>query len=424
MSGIAGILLKGAEVMRPVLIKLVPKGVLSSLKARVIEKEARQIAESSIEPFDAKKFPKGVNLIGDIRVDTGLGESMRYVSQILDAARLDNLIYNYFVPPGMNMSDHSCDEKISDKLKYGVNIFHINASEMPVAYMDLGKAFFDGHYNIGFWLWELEDFPKEWMPAFNLIDELWVPSDFEKNIFEKLTDKPVLTVPYPVADKVGDRKADRKRRNDFSLPEDKFLFLMMYDGGSGAARKNPDKVIESFKKAFAPNDDRVGLVVKLKQDSRDDMEHIRALAGEYKNVYFIDKNMTRDEVYALIGCVDAYVSLHRAEGFGLICAEAMALGTPVIATAWSATTDFMNEECACMVDYELTELDRDYPPFKKGYRWAEADSSSAASYMRKLFEDREFYDIMRSNACRYVRERLSMQRASDIAGKRLRRIME
>lgn len=415
MSGLSKMVLKVAEELRPVLVRCIPKSVLSKVKAGMINREARGIAQIDIEEFDKGAFPFGVNLIGDIRVDTGLGQSMRYVSSILDAAGVPNLIYNYYVPPGMNMSDHSCDDKIQDKLKYSINIFHINASEMAVAFMDLGKEFFDRHYNIGFWLWEMEDFPKEWMPAFNLIDELWVPSDFENKIFKKYTEKPVYTVAYPVTAK-ADEQYDRKY---FGLPEDRFLYMMMYDGGSGAPRKNPGKVIESFKKAFKPDNADVGLVVKLKADSDADIEYIKSLTEGYDNIYFIDKNMSRTEVNSLIQCVDVFVSLHRAEGFGLICAEAMVLGTPVIATAWSATTQFMNESCACMVDYRMVELEKDYPPFKKGYRWAEADSDEAAAFMRRLFDDKEFYGIMKSNAREYVHEKLSMEQSSAFVRDRL-----
>jgi glycosyltransferase involved in cell wall biosynthesis len=420
MSGLSKNILKFAETLRPLLVRVVPQSLLSRVKAGVINREAKSIGNIEIAKFDRGSFPAGVNLIGDIRVDTGLGESMRYVSRILDEAGVPNLIYDYVIPPAIHQTDHSCDDKISDSIKYGVNIFHINASEMSVAFMDLGKEFFDNHYNIGFWLWEVEDFPQEWMPAFNLIDELWVPSDFEREIFEKITDKPVYTVPYPVADVLDEKykinkiqsEDENKSRAYFNLPQDKFLFLMMYDSGSGAARKNPGKIIESFKKAFAPGEQGVGLVVKLKENSGADIDYVKSLTKDYDNIYFLDVNMSRDEVNSLISCVDVFVSLHRAEGFGLVAAEAMALGTPVIATAWSATTHFMDETSACMVDYEMVELEKDYPPFRKGYRWAEADSTKASEYMRKLFDDREFYDIMKRNAQDKVHEKLSMKQAT------------
>ena len=381
----------------------------------MLNREAENIGSVHIRSFARSEFPDGINLIGDIRVDTGLGQSMRYVSEILDNAGVPNLIYNYYVPPGMNMTDHSCDDKIEDCLRYNVNIFHINASEMASAYMDLGKEVFDGHYNIGFWLWEMEDFPSEWMPVLNLVDELWVPSDFEQKIFSKLTGKPVVTVPYPVKAPVDERFS----REYFGLPDDKFIFLMMYDGGSCAEIKNPGKVIESFKAAFSPEEKDVALVVKLKENSDKDIEDIKNLTRGYDNIYFLDRNMTRTEVNSLIKCVDVYVSLHRAEGFGLTCAEAMVVGTPVIATGWSATTQFMDKDSACMVDYEMVTLDKDIPPFKKGYRWAEADKDQAAGYMRRLFDDKGFYDIIRSNACAHVKEKLSVENSAKTVKNRM-----
>ena len=261
----------------------------------------------------------------------------------------------------------------------------------------------------------MEDFPSEWMPVLNLVDELWVPSDFEQKIFSKLTGKPVVTVPYPVKAPVDERFS----REYFGLPGDKFIFLMMYDGGSCAERKNPGKVIESFKAAFSPEEKDVALVVKLKENSDKDIEDIKNLTRGYDNIYFLDRNMTRTEVNSLIKCVDVYVSLHRAEGFGLTCAEAMVVGTPVIATGWSATTQFMDKDSACMVDYEMVTLDKDIPPFKKGYRWAEADKDQAAGYMRRLFDDKGFYDIIRSNACAHVKEKLSVENSAKTVKNRM-----
>lgn len=411
---VSKVLLGVAEKLRPVLVKVIPQSVLTRVKAGVVTREAKAIEGISLEAYDRKRFPDGVNLIGDIRVDTGLGQSMRYVSDILDNAGVDNLIYNYYVPPGYNMTDHSCDSKIADSLKYNVNIFHINASEMAVGFMDLGRQFWDGHYNIGFWVWEMQEFPEEWLPAFSLVDEIWTPSDFVSDIFRKYTDKPVYTVPFPVSAATDD-KYDREY---FGLPDDRFLYMMMYDGGSGMPRKNPGAVLESYRKAFGKDRKDVALVVKLKENSDKDIEYIRSIMSGYE-VYFIDRNLSRVEVNSLIKCADVYVSLHRSEGFGLTCAEAMVVGTPVIATDWSATTQFMDKSSACMVDCRLVSLDRDMLPFKKGYKWAEADTDCAAGFMKRLVDDREFYDIIKCNALVYVHDKLNMERSVSIVKERL-----
>lgn len=414
------LILNLAEKVRPVLVKIIPAKVLSSMKANVINNGAKNFADVKLEPFCRDAFPDGVNLIGDIRADTGLGQSMRYVSQILDASGADNLVYNYYVPPGVSMTDTSCDDKIADALKYNVNIFHINANELPVGFMDLGKEMWDRHYNIGHWVWELEEFPEEWIPSFNLIDEIWTPTEFVRKTLMKYTDKPVYALPFPVQAET-DEKMDRAY---FGLPKDKFLFMMMFDLGSGMARKNPLAIVESFKKAFDQDNEHVGLVVKLTKSDKNakDIEYIRGLLEGYDNIEFICENLSRVQVNSLISCVDVYVSLHRAEGFGLVMAEAMMVGTPVIATNWSGNTEFMNEDSACLVDYSLVELEKNAPPFKKGYHWADADTDQAAGFMKRLFEDKEYYDIMKNNAYNYVRERLNMERSAKIVMDRLQEI--
>lgn len=414
------LILDFAEKIRPVLIKIIPAKLLSAMKARVIDSGAKELSDIEFAPFDRNRFPDGVNLIGDIRADTGLGQSMRYVSGILDASGTDNLIYNYYVPPGVSMTDTSCDGKIEDEIRYNVNVFHINANELPVGFMNLGREMWDNHYNIGHWVWELEEFPEEWIPSFNLVDEIWTPTDFVRKTLQKYTDKPVYTLPFPVKAK-KDASMDRAY---FGLPEDKFLFMMMFDVGSGMARKNPHAVIESFKKAFDKNNDEVALVIKLTKSDKSakDIEYIKGLLDGYDNIVFICENLSRVEVDSLIACTDVYVSLHRAEGFGLVMAEAMMVGTPVIATNWSGNTEFMNEDSACMVDYRLVELEKNAPPFKKGYHWAEADTDQAAGYMKRLVEDREYYDIMKNNALEYVHKQLNMERSAGIVRDRLNAI--
>lgn len=409
-----------AEKLRPVITKIIPAKTLSAMKAKVINNGAKDLTDLTFEPFCREMFPDGVNLIGDIRADTGLGQSMRYVSQILDASGVDNLVYNYFVPPGVSMNDHSCDDKIAEELKYNVNIFHINANELPVGFMNLGREMWDQHYNIGHWVWELEEFPEEWIPSFNLVDEIWTPTEFVRKTLMKYTSKPVYSLPFPVQ---AETDASMNRAY-FGLPEDKFLFMMMFDLGSGMARKNPLAVVDSFKKAFQKDNQHVGLVVKLTKSDKTagDIEYIRGLLDGYDNIYFICENLSRVEVNSLIASTDVYVSLHRAEGFGLVMAESMMVGTPVIATNWSGNTEFMDESSACLVNYSLIELEKNEPPFKKGYHWADADTDQAAGFMKRLFEDKEYYDIMKNNAYSFVHERLNMDRSAKIVKDRIQAI--
>lgn len=108
---------------------------------------------------------------------------------------------------------------------YRVNLFHVNPQEVGLAYLYLNKDIWRDRYNIAFWLWELEEFPQEYQEAIKFFDEIWTPSEFASSSIRKVTDKPVYTLPYYVT--AG--KDENCGRADFGLPEDKFLYLIMYD---------------------------------------------------------------------------------------------------------------------------------------------------------------------------------------------------
>jgi glycosyltransferase involved in cell wall biosynthesis len=98
--------------------------------------------------------------------------------------------------------------------------------------------------------------------------------------------------------------------------------------------------------------------------------------------------MPRPDVAALLASCDAYVSLHRSEGFGFTMAEAMLLGKPTVATAYSGNLDFMTAENSFLVNYERVALEKDYPPYPKGAVWAQPAEEHAAVLMRRVFADR------------------------------------
>lgn len=416
------IALNTANAMRPVLTHILPASFLSRMKARLVEKNTKELDKVVIQPFCPEKYATGVNLVGSIKADTGLGQSMRLIANILDHSKAQMTINEFFVPPGGSMTDQTYADRITEESPYNINLIHVNASEFTICYMQMGNKLWDYRYNIGYWLWELEDFPEEWVANINLVDEIWTPAEFISRTLRKYTDKPVTTIPYCVTAPTDD-KYDRKH---FKLPEDKFLFLMMYASGSVMERKNPLGVIEAFKKAFSRDNKDVGLVIKINESeqSENDIKYIHSLLDGYDNIYIISQTMTKVEVNSLNKCVNVYVSLHRAEGFGLVLAEAMLVGTPTIATNWSANTEFMNSEVACMVDYQMIEIEKDMPPFKKGYRWADANTDQAADYMKKLYEDPVYYADIRERAKAYVEERLSMKRAVSLIENRLDQIME
>lgn len=404
--------------LKPYLIKIIPLSYLSKAKKYYMNRNTSKLKYEKIIPFEKEHYEDGVNLIGNIRGDSGLGQSCRLVAWELKESGIPFGVFEHHISDMFSMNNKSCDTMIVDAPKYNVNLFHINAHEFTISYMQLGKKVWDCRYNIAFWLWELEEFPEEWVGCIDILDEIWTPSEFVSEALRKVTDKPVTTIPYHVEAPI-DEKYDRKY---FGLPENKFLFLMMYDSGSMMERKNPLGVLEAFKKAFSKDNQGVGLVIKLNGKRQEDIDKITEYLDGYTNVYFMTDILSKVEVNSLIADVDVFVSMHRAEGFGLVMAEAMLNGTPCIATNWSANTEFMNSSVACMLDYQLVPLKEDIGPFKKGKRWADPDVDQAAEFMKRLFEDTEFYGDISDKAQEYITEKLGMQRITGLIEGRLHEI--
>jgi glycosyltransferase involved in cell wall biosynthesis len=364
----------------------------------------------------------GVNLIGFLGAELGLGA----------AARGSALAFNTVGTPVnlINIDLQSPEEKTRDSMpgfqgsarsEFGINLIHINVPEYPLLWKRVDKGLLAGGYNIGVWYWELPDLPDEWRKGFGVLDEIWVATRFVKESIQKQSPIPVIKIPpciYVDLDQT-------LKRSDFDLPEEIFLFLNAYDTHSVSERKNPLAAIRAYKEAFQRNDSSVGFVVKV-SNAADDPEMIKQIKHEllgYLNCYLIEDILPRVKFNSLLNLVDAFVSLHRSEGFGLIPAEAMFLGKPVIATNWSGNTDFMTTDNSCMVDYQLIPVKSGLLHYQPGQFWADADISHAAQLMKKLTSDHFYYDNISKNARATMVRNFSPEKIGDIMKTRLEEVI-
>ncbi|WP_102275945.1 glycosyltransferase family 4 protein [Cytobacillus massiliigabonensis] len=349
---------------------------------------------------------KGVNLIGYARAEFGLGEACRLAAKALESAGVPFCIINFPYSPS-RQNDLTWKHKEVPAPLYNTNIFFINADQMYYYYKKniLKRAWFRNRYNIGYWHWELPNFPVFWNVSFNLVNEIWVPSQFTFQSISKNTYKPVVIMPHGIFVE----NPSNMNRKYFGLPESRFLFLNMYDTQSTSARKNPNGVIDAFKKAFKKNDGQVGLVLKVNNSAHfsKELAKLKYKIAEYENIRVIDNILSRQELNGLMNVMDSYVSLHRSEGFGLPIAEAMSLGKPVIATNWSGNVDFINENNACLVDFTIEKIEKNYGPYLANQEWAEPNIFHAANYMTKLVHDRGYANRIGLNAQKTIKSDFS-----------------
>jgi glycosyltransferase involved in cell wall biosynthesis len=178
-------------------------------------------------------------------------------------------------------------------------------------------------------------------------------------------------------------------RAAFGLPERAVIVLASFSLASSFARKNPLGAIAAFRAAFGDRPDRL-LLLKIGKPEHypDDLAAIRHAAAGAANIRVETRRFGDAERHALTACADIVLSLHRAEGFGLVPAEAMLLGKPVVATGWSGNMDFMNADSAALVDYRLVAAADPRGVYAvRGAMWAEPDPGAAAALLVELADD-------------------------------------
>jgi glycosyltransferase involved in cell wall biosynthesis len=332
-------------------------------------------------PAAVRQAPLGVNLAGYIGAESGLGEAARASIRTLALAGIPTALND--VPGVQRATDRSFTAFSADN-PHPVNLVHLNADNMVPFRLARGRRYFHDRYSIGFWFWELSRFRHEWAGAFRVVDEVWAATRFARDAIRAASPVPVVRMPLPVA--VPEPAA--LGRAHFGLPERRFVFLFTFDVSSQVERKNPLAVVRAFQRSGAASDGAL-LVLKFTNGhfNREAVDRLAAAAGP--GVVLFDGHMARPELNALVSACDCYVSLHRSEGFGLTMAEAMALGKPVVATAYSGNMDFMSPDTAALVGYRLVPLDRHHGPYPPGFEWAEPDVDGAAQAMRALASSRE-----------------------------------
>ncbi len=347
----------------------------------------------------AASWRPGLNLIGFFRAALGVGESVRCAARAAAAVALPAALIDQRLNCLNPLNDDTYAARLQTDNPHPVNVFHLDAPQSEEIDHHHGPGFRAGKYNVGYWAWELPEFPDGWVRHHRWFDEIWCPSEFTRATIAAKVPKPVLAMPHAIdfAMPEGDF------RPKFGLPERTFLFLFVYDLNSTQERKNPRAVIAAFRRAF-PAGGPFGLVIKTHNPERNPaaFAELQAELRDLPSVRLISDTLPRAAIYELLQACDCFVSLHRAEGFGLTVAEAMYLGKPVIVTDWSGTAEYVTGANGCPVRCQLVTLERDHGPYARGQTWAEADVDHAAEWMRRLADEAD------------LRLRLGAQAAADI----------
>lgn len=325
----------------------------------------------------------GVNLVGYPFARSGLAHLLRMMARVFKALGIPFCVIETPVESPSAPLEDELKEFLADRPRYQNTIVALPCSELLKLFAIRGDKYFQGQYVVGKMAWELPNWPKSQLPILNLIDEFWGISEFNVQSLQEIFPRKIqLMPPIVLIDEVS-----QPNRSEWNIPEESFVFCFTYDGLSTSSRKNPQAVIDAFMQAFSSND-HVSLVVKTMHGCYDPFFNtISELAQKDKRVIIINESLDKEKLIQLFAACDIYVSLHRAEGFGLTLAESMLLNKPVITSNYSGNLDFCNDKTAYLVKGELVPVKEGEYFSYENQQWYNPSIEHAAQLMMYCFEN-------------------------------------
>jgi len=326
----------------------------------------------------------GVVVAGELSRASGLGENARLMLLALRHLGVPHWAVDIspFVPGGTADLPFAAT---ADPPPGAPMVLHVNPPLLPLVLLRLRRGLVQGRRVIGYWYWELPIAPPEWRLGTRFVHDVWTLSPFTADALAPLLPTRPRVVPPPLA--VAPPQPAALDRAAFGLPDAAVVVLVAFNLASSMVRKNPLGAIAAFRAAFGNRPDRL-LLLKVGNHDHfpDDFARIVAAIADAPNIRLETRTLPTADMHALTATCDIVLSLHRSEGFGLVPAEAMLLGKPVIATGWSGNMAFMDDCCGALVGYRLVPP-ADPRHVYQGAAWAEPDQAEAAAHLRRLADD-------------------------------------
>ena len=301
---------------------------LDSLSFVTLSSGGHRIAAAAL-PLPEEDESVEVQVIGPFQKASGLGQAARLSVQMIKRTGYVTNAFDFGL-------DNPAPEGFSTQInrsrlkKSKINIIHLNGESVPLAFAYMPPIFRDT-YNIGYFYWELSSPAACHYLSLELLDEIWVSTEYCREIYSSVTSKPVINVGMCAEDSAAVPKAEARafvcQRYEFG--KDDFVFLAAFDSFSFVQRKNPVGVVRAFRAAF-PDQPNMRLMIKThNREAVSDPHQVmiwRAVEEEAnadERIVIVDDTLPYADLRKLKAGVDCYVSLHKSEGWGFGMIEAM-----------------------------------------------------------------------------------------------------
>lgn len=282
--------------------------------------------------------------------------------------------------------DYQSSSTLFDFKNPGSLIVHAQPQYHARALEILGSERLQNRRIIGYWSFEQASAPASWQALRDKVHEIWVPSRYCKQALSTMAEGiPVHVVPHPLQAP----KPSAKDRYDFGLPENAIVVFMTFSMDANLTRKNPWCAIEAFKSAFG-DDARYHLVIKVRAANLQHpaFKELAAAVQAMPNAKLVTAVLSAADNWALMQCADIILCPSRAEGFGLVQAEALWLGKALVCTGYSGPEDFVTSDCARLIKHSMVAVVDPLGTYTDGrQKWAEPDVDHTAQLLYELASD-------------------------------------
>ncbi|WP_460711819.1 glycosyltransferase family 4 protein [Nocardioides dilutus] len=397
----------------------VPDGVPMDLVTRA---RAASRAETTTVRFGApvataagRHGAPGVTVAGYFTAELGLGQAARLLVTGLETAGVPVETSTYD-RTSSRLSVPWADRTLPPGVGSDIAIVCVNADHLPSYLADGGDDVRRDRYTVGVWFWELNEFPAAMRPALDLVDEVWVASDFTAEMLRRASDRPVHVLPLPVHTPVD----SGVRPRELAALAGTYVYGFVFDYFSVFERKNPLGLVAAFREAFPTPGEGALLIKSINGDQRpEDRERLILAIDGRPDIVLVERDLPREELDGLLWGIDCFVSMHRAEGFGFTMAESMAIGKPVIATGYSGNLNFMHQGNSRLVRHRLCPVAPGNDPYPVSSVWADPSVRHCARLMRKIKDDPELARKLGARAAHTMQKRHSLQAMGEFALERV-----
>lgn len=324
---------------------------------------------------------KGFNLIGYATSPIGLGEDLRSFAAMLDY--LD-------IPFSIIDLPTDSSKKVAVKLNnmtmetYENSMFFMSAMECQNLAKVHPQLFSQPKTKIGYFLWELPDFPDQYVDALKLVDHIWCPTKFVQEAFFAKSKQLVLSIPLPVIQAKPDKANTTDFRESLEIPEQAFVGLFMFDMRSTLNRKNPQAVVKAFSEFSEAKKDAY-LILKINRWQRDTQESLGWLPKS-RFIKIVKETLSPAQLGDLYRASNCYISLHRSEGFGRTLVEALQHGLWLISSNFSGPADYLTDQNTHLVSWQTQPVLKGDYPHNEHSNWAEPSVSEAVEQLELLYQ--------------------------------------